>query len=63
MWVWVGGGDYRRVVEIWQWNGPGAVCGGAVDRQTRVSGGVATLAAEGASVVFCTTSGAGGRDC
>lgn len=55
-------GDYRRVVEIWQWKN----LGGGVDRQTGVSKrgcGVATLATEGASEVFCTTLGAGGRDC
>lgn len=57
-------GDYRRVVEIWQWKDL-EQCGG-VDRQTGVSKrgcGVATLATEGASEVFCTTLGAGERDC
>lgn len=57
------GGRLSEAVEIWQWKG----VGGAVDRQTRVSkrgcSGVATLAAKRASEVFCTTSGAGGRDC
>lgn len=54
--------------EIWQWKDLGRCGGGGggVDRQTGVSKrgcGVATLATEGASEVFCTTLSAGGRDC
>lgn len=53
---WRRGGDYRRVVEIWQWKDLGRCGGGGgVDRQTGVSKrgcGVATLATEGASEVF-----------
>lgn len=65
--IWRRGGGGAIIGGWWRYDSGRDLerCGG-VDRQTGVSKrgcGVATLATKGASEVFCTTLGAGGRNC